>query len=756
MGIKEAFWEKATLFDFLSMLIISLHGVLLLLNWESFPIGIDSPYHLLMGKMFSDFHTVCLWDYYEFAPIGRPNLYPPLEHVLIWFLHDAFNLNFLDVGRVIGIIQYPLTLFSAWLVTRLIYNEHVSALTLSLLSACPEFWMWQCSVAPTALIIALLPLFLYSFYKKNFLFSTILLTVFLYSHLGLPYVIILGLFIFCLLIYRRNKSYLGFFGKVTGLSFLLFSPWIYHILTNLDSLSAHLVRSRIPLIGFLSMNLLILVFSIAGFFFLLRKRRVKDKLFLAAFLGFFSILFTYGARYFLHSPIINSLVAAVGLVFFLKILISKMVRLSEGKKRVLFSGVILAVFMFSLFFNLKIGFAGGRRNKGQFLGPKKTSLFNLLQTPLASEFRGLKEGSLFSSEGILMIGLFHDQDLQKVIAWIKENTSENEIIHVRTGPVGDYICLMSGRRTDTGMYREVQTEEMFQALKKGKKSGVFVLGKNEFLRYKPFINFRFKVLAVYGKYVIIEAAQNITKPSIEEMKGEIEGLNILLKKGDIENNKLLNEWIKTVKYLNPPNLSIGVSQQIATSKTFLDFLMQLRKETKIEKLEVTVFVEETETIIRDIETFLSKKPQINSLRVMGPKIFSINIEEASNIVKRKGLRFGVGIIGPLLQQTRKTSGNLKRIVENSDYVVRHTALQVEFIYGLIEKDLKLLKPLKKPFYVQIDLSKSRIESPETLSQELMSFILSSGKYKEVKGFILEIPNPLIPQQTSKFLRTIIN
>ncbi|RLG55612.1 MAG: hypothetical protein DRN99_02070, partial [Thermoproteota archaeon] len=69
-------------YDAAAAVLVASHLALLALGWSRLPLGLDTPYHLLMGKMFSDYGKVCLWDYYEYAPVGRPNLYPPLLHVL--------------------------------------------------------------------------------------------------------------------------------------------------------------------------------------------------------------------------------------------------------------------------------------------------------------------------------------------------------------------------------------------------------------------------------------------------------------------------------------------------------------------------------------------------------------------------------------------------------------------------------------------------------------------------------------------------
>jgi len=58
--------DRITTIDLLALSCIGLVSLLLIAHWDSLSSGIDTPYHLLMGKMFSDYDTVLLWDYYYY------------------------------------------------------------------------------------------------------------------------------------------------------------------------------------------------------------------------------------------------------------------------------------------------------------------------------------------------------------------------------------------------------------------------------------------------------------------------------------------------------------------------------------------------------------------------------------------------------------------------------------------------------------------------------------------------------------------
>ena len=297
--------------DLIPLGLIAAHSILLFVNRQYLPFSYDTPYHLLMGKMFSDFGGVVLWDYYEYAPVGRPHLYPPLLHILIWWTHALTGLDFVSVGRLIALVQYPASLLLSWLAIRLLFGPEVGAVYLGLLSADSWFWTWQLTVDPTALIMALYMPFLYFFTRKKVLPSTLLMTAFLYSHLGLPYVALLSMVVSTLLAYPIDRGYLGQSAKVATVSLLAFSPWALHVINNLEALQAVRPRVMVSFLGFLSLDIFYLVLIPVGIYVCLRKG-AEGRILLGSFLGFTAILPTYGFRYFLHSPPVNAAVAALG------------------------------------------------------------------------------------------------------------------------------------------------------------------------------------------------------------------------------------------------------------------------------------------------------------------------------------------------------------------------------------------------------------------------------------------------------------
>ncbi|MCK4433057.1 MAG: hypothetical protein KAV48_03900 [Methanomicrobia archaeon] len=432
-------------YDKIALSIIVVMSVLMVLNWENLPTAeMDTPYHLLMGKMFADYDSVVLWDYYEYAPLGRPQLYPPSLHIIIWGMHDLTGIDYWNIGKLFCLIQYPLSLLCLWYFVRTLFGSKVALASLAVLASNRMFWWWEGSLSPTALDLAIFPLFLLFFYKKRFWISVVLLTIFLYSNLGIPYIFILSIALFALF----KKEYRVFFVKVLGLSLILFSPWIIHLFLNREWIFAHNV-SKFFFLSLLNFNPLTIAFLFIGFYLLIKRfSDSRYALILATFLGFLPIIYTYGARYTMHSPIINCVVFGIGITYFFS-------KIGKRYVNVLFVGFLILIIVLSP----TLSFIPKRSPQGQDppkVAPQEQRIF--FQSPFLAMIAGM------GGERPKGVWQMDPEETQKMIDWIMENTSEDEILHVSGGSLACYITLMTERITDSGMYHEVRSEEMYEAI----------------------------------------------------------------------------------------------------------------------------------------------------------------------------------------------------------------------------------------------------------------------------------------------------
>ena len=316
--------DNRRFFDVCAIIFLVVHFFFLFLNWHNYPTELDTPYHLLMGKMFADSGKIVLWDSYEFAPLGRPHLYPPLEYLLIWFMHTLTRLSYMDVGRILAIGQGGLGLFFVWLISRKFFNAAIAFFSVIFFASNTDMWWWQTSVAPVALVTVLFLPFIYFYYKKKVLLPVVLLTSCLYLHYGLSFTMVTTVLLASLCDAKYRKEYLKNFFIIFGVSVLLFTPWLLYIYEFKDYFFNRTIDVGTLLFFsleiyfrevFFNLNNVLWLFLGVGLFYCYKhiKEDFKYSLLVAGFWSYFIYLFLFqGSRFNAHSPIVTSVFAGIG------------------------------------------------------------------------------------------------------------------------------------------------------------------------------------------------------------------------------------------------------------------------------------------------------------------------------------------------------------------------------------------------------------------------------------------------------------
>jgi len=667
--------------DYVSIIYIVLNFILMMFNWDKILKCWDTPYHLLMGKMYSDFKTITVWDYYEYAPVGRPQLYPPFLHILIWFIHDITFLDYISIGRLIVILQYPLSLFSIWFTMKSLFGSREAFFSTIFLSLNIPFFSWMSTVAPTALLSIIYPLLALYFYKKNIFLSTMMLTISLYSHLGIPYIFILSIIIFTFLAGIGGKKYFKELGLTVGLSALLFTPWIYRLYVFRDWIKFERAMPKPLQFVLPEVNLILLPLLIVGVAISIIKMRrdIKYSLLLAGFIGFIPIFYTYQARYYLHSPIVNSMVEAVGfstIIFFFKKWVSK-------KKLSIIA--ILICLLLTIIPQPIISFH-------MFRPPSRRGFISLTPTPLLINIYSL--GKPVKPEGSIFEDLFNYRQSYLVAEWIRENVDEDEIIHVPRGMMADFITLTTGRLTDGGMYGEVRSEEMLREIIMHRKSGIFVFEENIFRRYisrSPRIYF--EVLAVFRPFIIVRIYPKVVK----QIDIRLKVFYVLIK-----NLSMIPVWNNIILNINPEKVVIALPQQYLNLKSIYNWIKFLYRNGI--SVGIAVVPVDQKNILNQISELVSNV-NIDSIRIMG-SINMLNPYLLKNVRDIIGGRIlEIGLIGRPLMLSDKAK--LDKIKMYADIIVRHIPPSIDYILYGAEKEYKIIDIPKENFFIQIDLESAK-------------------------------------------------
>ncbi|HIE23929.1 MAG TPA: hypothetical protein EYP68_06845 [Candidatus Korarchaeota archaeon] len=416
--MKTTPWRIASILIFMMITAISL------LNVRKGPGGVDCWYHMAVSKNILAKRRVPLYADWEYYPVGRPHLYPPLLHMFVALLSIPFGGNVLAGGKLFNALMLPISVGIALLsFSRMYKDSWREFLALLILCLDPIFFGVHKGLLPSVLASALAFLAVACFFDGQLVPSIIAMTLCLYTHLGVPYLYLFGLLIFSSL----NREYFSMYKHLFIGSMLLFSPWGFHILNNVEWIK---IRSR--LVGG-DRPLILSAITVLGFIGLLealRSRKKVESLAFSCLLGFTPAFFLYGRRFWAHSSFLWAMLASAPLY-----------KISKGRKvgMVALASFILAS---SLLFQPGILFSKESVRRGW----------------IPSGLRG--EIMLLWREDYSLLG----NDIRKIVKIINSEFSELEAIHVNKGWVGEMLYVFTGKKTDLAMYGEVSDPRVWKAV----------------------------------------------------------------------------------------------------------------------------------------------------------------------------------------------------------------------------------------------------------------------------------------------------
>lgn len=286
-GRFGAWWGRRDLYDILVVLFIAACLVLILVNLSMYPVYLDIPYHMAVAEGFREAGGVLTWDFWDYAPQGRPHIYPPLLHVAMSVMLDiGFSVEF--VATMVCVAMFPLILLSLWWAMRKLFGSRAAFYAVLLLGV-PYVFFWQSGVTVAAsLVLALTPMVFWALEEDRKVACTILLALCLYSHLVMGHLVALALFLYLL---HRRQAWRKIL-TVLGAAYLLYLPWGINVLANLSSFSV----SEPAAGGGLILHILLWGLAAAGFV-LCYIRRKRYYLLAAYLLSMVPIAFFYSHRF---------------------------------------------------------------------------------------------------------------------------------------------------------------------------------------------------------------------------------------------------------------------------------------------------------------------------------------------------------------------------------------------------------------------------------------------------------------------------
>jgi hypothetical protein len=202
-------------------------------RWATFPLVLDPYYHLLIARQLADAGGPIAHEWWEYAPVGRPHLYPPLLHLILAALLKA-GCPSITAIRLVSVLLPVLLLASVYLVIRRIVGS--SAALHCLWAGLVPFTFhlhMAITLAATLGMIELLWL-VDALARGRRLAAGLWLALLCYTHLGMPWVALLTLACYGALqpsAWRRMAAPVGW-----GL--LLAAPWLAHVARHGELLRA--------------------------------------------------------------------------------------------------------------------------------------------------------------------------------------------------------------------------------------------------------------------------------------------------------------------------------------------------------------------------------------------------------------------------------------------------------------------------------------------------------------------------------------
>jgi 4-amino-4-deoxy-L-arabinose transferase-like glycosyltransferase len=305
--------------DRISLSIIAALFLFLLLGRNQLlPYPPDGYYHLLVAQNIVRLGEIPLWADWEYAPLGRPHLYPPLYHLLVVAASAPSGFDILAGFRLVLAVLLPFTLLSFWYLVRWLFDDRRALLAMLILGMDLTFMIQGLMGLPSVLASGFSFLLLICFLKKRVVLFALLAALMLYTHLGIPAAVLAGLFIFSL--FRRE--YLRNYLIGTACALVMAAPWYVHIWQHRawfhhpidlgiygNFEGANRVLIKLAWLQFINL-IPVLLFIVAC-----RKVRwcdTRHQLLLWQGLAFSPMLFSYGGRFLAHSiPYWSVIIAAL-------------------------------------------------------------------------------------------------------------------------------------------------------------------------------------------------------------------------------------------------------------------------------------------------------------------------------------------------------------------------------------------------------------------------------------------------------------
>ncbi|MCC6490981.1 MAG: hypothetical protein IT364_26070 [Candidatus Hydrogenedentes bacterium] len=303
--------------DRLSLAILAGLAALLWLGRNTIiPVPPDAYYHLLVARHIYETGSIPLWNTWEWAPLGRPHLYPPGYHLLLAAAAIPFRGDFLTAFRWLTPAILPFAYFTTWYLARWLFDSRRAFAALLIVGMDAVLVFSAVMGTPGVLATSLVSILFVLFLSGRTIPAAAVGVLAAYTHLGTPALAFCGLVLFSLI----NRAYLPRLLCIALITALAAAPWYARVFIFRDWFS-HPIDLGVygefspwmrPIMKFtwLQMANVFLMVAVVIAIPRVKWREKRNQLLLAFLVALLPMLFSYGGRYYIHTIHIWAVVAA--------------------------------------------------------------------------------------------------------------------------------------------------------------------------------------------------------------------------------------------------------------------------------------------------------------------------------------------------------------------------------------------------------------------------------------------------------------
>lgn len=420
--------------DFYSALAIVAYAFLQLVRLPLLPQSMDIYYHLLNARGFIQAGGYTGWDFWQYAPVGRPNIYPPFFHILLAFLMKA-GLNPVFLAKFFEAVTPVIFLISLRFFVKRNFGGALAFFCLVAFSSSFSFFLSLSGHLPATLALTFGLLAFDQLFRRNFLRALLLLTLCFYTHIGVSWFLALGFVFWGVLDRDRRRGCLWLFVLALFLSLPMLLKE-FSVMGRISALGIDLnerMLSQIKVADYF--------FAGCGVFFALRLEK-KFRFFLALLFAGAIFLF-YPYRFFSTEGYLP--VAFLSAVFLYGLYL-------KGKnRRPLLRMVLIAICLFILFISPTLTLGVARHNRVE-----RRREIKLFDSALM--------GMLLARGQVI----WFPREYLPAARLIRENSAPREIIYSPMEIAGVILAGLSGRPTANALLPEIAPAGALEPLESSK------------------------------------------------------------------------------------------------------------------------------------------------------------------------------------------------------------------------------------------------------------------------------------------------